>query len=151
MFTKKGDHCDGRLFCELVYETGGKSWGVSGFFRKVKNPTPTGIRINISAKHTRAKPTDGDKLASLNVPWPAAVSAPNKQRNKPGHPQSNTVATVAMMPVFLLFMMFFSKEMNLNEYTVSKHDKQGISDYIYASFSTLHALHTPDVWQSSYG
>ncbi len=101
--------------------------------RSVKNPTPTGMRIRISARQMRPNPTDGDKLASLNVPWPAAVSVPNKQRNSPGQPQSTTVAIVAIMPVFLLFMSVFSNEMNLSEYTFHEQQVQGFGKVLRLS------------------
>ena len=77
----------------------------AGFFRRVKKPTPTGMRIKINATHTSAMPTVGDKDASLNVPCPAAVSAPKRHINKPGHPHKTTAATVAIIPVFLFFIL----------------------------------------------
>ena len=88
----------------------------SGFLRRVKKPTPTGIRIKIKAKQRSTNPTDGERLDSLNVPCPAAVNAPNKQRNNPGQPQSTTAAMVAIMPVFLLFIIILH-EMILKQYT----------------------------------
>jgi hypothetical protein len=64
------------------------------------------------------------------VEWgmlPVAVTAPNIHKNRPGQPQSNTAATVAMMPVFLLFIRFSSREMNMSEYTFHEHPLQGLS------------------------
>ena len=56
---------------------------------------------------------------------PVAVTAPKMHKNSPGQPQSNTAAIVAIMPVFLLFMSVFSKEMNFSEYTFHEQQVQG--------------------------
>jgi hypothetical protein len=96
-----------RTVSDYKGEAGGG--GVMSFrFRRVKMHTPTGMSSRMSATHSREIPTVGERLVSLNVPCPAAVRAPNQQRNNPGQPQSRTAAIVAMMPVFLLFMKFFS-------------------------------------------
>jgi hypothetical protein len=111
---------------QTIYEAGGSgSFGPadSGFLRRVKKPTPTGIRIKIRDKQTSTKPTVGDRDESLNVPFPAAVIAPNKQRKIPGQPQSNTVAMVAIMPVFLLFI-FSSPNYDFYQYTFNKNRVQ---------------------------
>ena len=86
------------------YDVGGSFSVTPGFFRMVKKPTAIGIRIRISEKHTIPKPVLEGNWASLKVPCPAAVSAPNRHINKPGHPQSTTAAMVAIIPVFLLFI-----------------------------------------------
>ena len=78
----------------------------SGFLRRVKKPTPTGMRIKIKDRQSNTNPTEGERLELLKVPLPIAVNPPNKQRNNPGQPQSITAAMVAIMPVFLLFIIF---------------------------------------------
>ena len=104
------------MFCiNSIYEAGGIGSLVvdsAGLFRKVTKPTTIGMRINIRDRNSNTNPTIGDRVPVLLTPFtsveygmlPVAVSAPNRQRNNPGQPQSNTDAIVAMMPVFLLFI-----------------------------------------------
>jgi hypothetical protein len=86
---------------------------VCGFLRSVKKPTATGISIKMKATQTNAIPTVGDKEASLKVPLPVAVIAPNKNINKPGHPHKKTAAMVAIKPVFLLFIIISPQDFYL--------------------------------------
>ena len=79
----------------------------SGFLRSIKKPTAMGIMININERQIRTKPTDGDRLWSLNVPFPLAVNAPNKQINKPGHPHNTTDTMVATIP-FVFVSIFLT-------------------------------------------
>ena len=85
----------------------------AGFFRRVKNPTPTGIRIKISERQSITKPYVEDNVPELLTPLnsvekgilPVAVTAPKIQRNNPGQPQRTTAAMVAIMPVFLFCIL----------------------------------------------
>ena len=127
------------------YEAGGKSSTVSvpGFFRSVKNPTAAGIRIRINARQSITAPYVDGNTPELLTPFtsveygmlPVAVTAPNMHKNKPGQPQNTTVAIVAIMPVFLLFILFFSKEMISREYTVRGPKMQGTCASPYTSSS----------------
>jgi hypothetical protein len=99
----------------------------------VKNQTATGMRIRINERQSIKKPyVDGNKpelltpLMSVEYGMlPVAVTAPNIHKNSPGQPQRTTVAIVAMMPVFLFVILFFSKEMISSEYTVHASEMQG--------------------------
>jgi ABC-type phosphate transport system permease subunit len=81
----------------------------SGFLRSVKKPTAMGIRIRMSEKQSIAIPALAGMVPELLTPFnsvvygmlPVAVTAPNMQRNKPGHPHNTTAAIVAIIPVFL--------------------------------------------------
>jgi len=79
----------------------------------VRKPTTTGIAMRIKEKHIRPKPMKGWMVPLLNgpvnVPRPAADNAPNKHKKRPGHPHKTAVATVATMPVVLLFITASSK------------------------------------------
>ena len=74
---------------------------------------------------------------------PVAVTAPNIHKNRPGQPQSTTAAMVAMIPVFLLVMTFFSKEMILAEYTVHATDVQDSLVGVQTNSSVSRQLHIP--------
>jgi hypothetical protein len=79
----------------------------SVFLRSIKKPTTMGIKIKINERQIRTKPTVDGKLWLLNVPFPLAVSAPNKQINKPGQPHNTTDAMVATIP-FVFVSIFIS-------------------------------------------
>lgn len=133
--------------------------------RRVKKPTPTGIRIRIKAKQSITNPDVAGNVPELLTPFtsveygmlPVAVTAPNMHRNNPGQPQSKTEAIVAMRPVFLLFMMFLSNEMISGEYTVHEEQMQGSFFYPYfltAQFCTqfiFKALHNFCTDRGSFG
>ncbi len=69
--------------------------------------------MRINAKHNIAKPYVDGSTPELLTPFssveygilPVAVTAPNMHKNSPGHPQSTALAIVAIMPVFLLFIV----------------------------------------------
>jgi len=58
----------------------------------------------------------------VNVPRPAADNAPNKHKKRPGHPHNTAAATVATMPVVLLFITTSSKILLFAEVYQSKRD-----------------------------
>ena len=125
-------------------------FAASGFFRRVKKPTPTGIKIKTSERQSRTNPTVGGRLELLKLPCPAAVKAPNKQRNRPGQPQRITAAMVAIMPVFLLFIYHLSINSDLSQYIIKAEwdaMKYCIPFVLYRKLnsSTLHRLHAPTV------
>jgi hypothetical protein len=113
------------------YEAGGTSSAAAGFFLSVKKPTPTGIKIKINERQSRTNPTVGDKFELLNVPFPTAVSAPNKQIKSPGQPQSTTAATVAIIPVFLLFILSLLWFEFRAVYTVAKREASFFASRLY--------------------
>ena len=104
----------------LFYDAGGMGvvlFGAAGLLRSVKNPTTTGIAMRINDKHIKPTPIKG-WMAPLpnwpvNVPRPAADNAPNKHRKRPGHPHNTAAATVAIMPVVLLFITASSKILSI--------------------------------------
>ena len=84
----------------------------SGFLRSVKKPTAMGIIIKMIEKQSMAIPAPAGIVPELLTPFnsvvygifPVAVTAPKMHKNKPGHPHKRTAATVAIIPVFLLFI-----------------------------------------------
>lgn len=85
----------------------------AGFLRSMKKPTAAGIKIKMSEKQSIAIPAPAGIVPELLTPFnsvvngmfPVAVTAPKMHINKPGHPHKITVAIVAIMPVFLLFII----------------------------------------------
>lgn len=83
-------------------------FAASGFFRRVKKPTPTGTRMKIKDRQSRTYPIVGDKAPELPIPlksveygmFPVAVTAPKIQENKAQQPQSTAVTMVMIMAVF---------------------------------------------------
>jgi hypothetical protein len=75
-----------------------------------------GIKMKINDRQSITKPAVGGRVPVLVMPFssvlygmlPVAVKAPKMHRNRPGQPHRMTEATVARMPVFLFFMLFFS-------------------------------------------
>ncbi len=85
----------------------------AGFFRRVKNPTPTGMRIKSNEKQSIPIPAPAGNMPELLMPFtsvlygifPVAVTAPKIHKNKPGQPHKITAAMVAIRPVLLLFIL----------------------------------------------
>lgn len=85
----------------------------AGFLRRVKKPTPTGIRIRSSEKQSIPIPALAGSIPELLMPFtsvlygifPVAATAPNIHKNKPGQPHKITAAMVAIIPVLLLFIL----------------------------------------------
>lgn len=78
----------------------------SGVLRSIKKPTAMGITIKINERQIRTKPTGDGKLWSLNVPFPAAVIAPNRHIHKPGQPHNTTATMVATIPLVFVSIFF---------------------------------------------
>ena len=98
-----------------IYEVGGSGSllaGASGFLRSVKKPTAMGIIIKMIEEQSMAIPAPAGMVPELLTPFnsvvygmfPVAVTAPKMHKNRPGHPHKRTAATVAIIPVFLLFI-----------------------------------------------
>jgi hypothetical protein len=117
------------------HEAGGKlsTGAISGFFRSVKNPTTTGMRIKISERQSIPIPYADGNTPELLTPLtsveygmlPVAVTTPNIHKKRPGQPQSTIAAIVAMRAVFLFVILLASKQAILNEYTIHASDLQG--------------------------
>ena len=84
--------------------------GASGFLRIVKKPTAMGMMIIMTERQRNAYPKAGGvawvESPRVKLPLPEILPIPITHVNRPQQPQINAVAMVAIMPVFLLFILF---------------------------------------------